>query len=225
MPVLGRSIMGQFDYIFFDLDGTMIDSGDGITLSVQYALKKMGIIEKELSALKVFVGPPLKDSFMYYYGFSDEEAEKAISYYRVYYESRGILRCWPYKRVDKLLSFIENTGRKAVIATSKPELFARRIVQHLYMSQMFEYIAGASFDEKIVKKSEVIAYAMKEIGIDDPSRILMVGDRKFDVIGARENGIKTAGVLYGYGSYPELLDAGADYIAKNVSELAEVVAL
>ena len=90
---------------------------------------------------------------------------------------------------------------------------------------MFEYIAGASFDEKIVKKSEVIAYAMKEIGADDPSRILMVGDRKFDVIGARANGIKTAGVLYGYGSYPELLDAGADYIAKNVSELAEVVAL
>ncbi len=77
--------MGQFDYIFFDLDGTMIDSGDGITLSVQYALKRMGIIEEELSALKVFVGPPLKDSFMYYYGFSEEEAEKAISYYRVYY--------------------------------------------------------------------------------------------------------------------------------------------
>ena len=93
------------------------------------------------------------------------------------------------------------------------------------MSQMFEYIAGASFDEKIVKKAEVIAYAMKEIGADDPSRILMVGDRKFDVIGAKANGIKTAGVLYGYGSYPELLDAGADYIAKNVSELAEVVAL
>ena len=217
--------MGQFDYIFFDLDGTMIDSGDGITLSVQYALKKMGIIESELSALKVFVGPPLKDSFMYYYGFSEEEAEKAISYYRVYYESRGILRCWPYKRVDKLLSFIENSGRKAVVATSKPELFARRIVQHLHMSQMFEYIAGASMDEKIVKKSDVIAYAMKEIGVDDPSRILMVGDRRFDVIGARANGIKTAGVLYGYGSYPELLDAGADYIAKNVSELAEVVAL
>lgn len=217
--------MGQFDYIFFDLDGTMIDSGDGITLSVQYALKKMGIIENELSALKVFVGPPLKDSFMYYYGFSDEEAEKAISYYRVYYESRGILRCWPYKRVDKLLSFIENSGRKAVVATSKPELFARRIVQHLHMSQMFEYIAGASMDEKIVKKADVIAYAMKEIGADDPSRILMVGDRRFDVIGARANGIKTAGVLYGYGSYPELLDAGADYIAKNVSELAEVVAL
>lgn len=217
--------MGQFDYIFFDLDGTMIDSGDGITLSVQYALKKMGIIEKELSALKVFVGPPLKDSFMYYYGFSDDEAEKAISYYRIYYESRGILRCWPYKRVEKLLSFIENTGRKAVIATSKPELFARRIVQHLHMSEMFEYIAGASMDGKIVKKSDVIAYAMKEIGADDPSRILMVGDRKYDVIGARANGIKTAGVLYGYGSYPELLDAGADYIAQNVSELAEVISI
>lgn len=217
--------MGQFNYIFFDLDGTMIDSGDGITLSVQYALKKMGIIEKELSALKVFVGPPLKDSFMYYYGFSDEEAEKAISYYRIYYESRGILRCWPYKRVEKLLSFIENTGRKAVIATSKPELFARRIVQHLHMSEMFEYIAGASMDGKIVKKSDVIAYAMKEIGADDPSRILMVGDRKYDVIGARANGIKTAGVLYGYGSYPELLDAGADYIAQNVSELAEVISI
>ncbi|MGN1305534.1 MAG: HAD hydrolase-like protein [Oscillospiraceae bacterium] len=217
--------MGQFDYIFFDLDGTMIDSGDGITLSVQYALKKMGIIEKELSALKVFVGPPLKDSFMYYYGFSDEEAEKAISYYRIYYESRGILRCWPYKRVEKLLSFIENTGRKAVIATSKPELFARRIVQHLHMSEMFEYIAGASMDGKIIKKSDVIAYAMKEIGADDPSRILMVGDRKYDVIGARANGIKTAGVLYGYGSYPELLDAGADYIAQNVSELAEVISI
>lgn len=217
--------MGQFEYIFFDLDGTMIDSGDGITLSVQYALKKMGIIEKELSALKVFVGPPLKDSFMYYYGLSDEEAEKAISYYKIYYESRGILRCWPYKRVEKLLSFIENSGRKAVIATSKPELFARRIVQHLHMSEMFEYIAGASMDGKIIKKSDVIAYAMKEIGADDPSRILMVGDRKFDVIGARTNGIKTAGVLYGYGSYPELLDAGADYIAKNVSELAEVISI
>lgn len=217
--------MGQFNYIFFDLDGTMIDSGDGITLSVQYALKKMGIIEKELSALKVFVGPPLKDSFMYYYGFSDEEAEKAISYYRIYYESRGILRCWPYKRVEKLLSFIENTGRKAVIATSKPELFARRIVQHLHMSEMFEYIAGASMDGKIIKKSDVIAYAMEEIGADDPSRILMVGDRKYDVIGARANGIKTAGVLYGYGSYPELLDAGADYIAQNVSELAEVISI
>lgn len=217
--------MGQFDYIFFDLDGTMIDSGDGITLSVQYALKKMGIIENELSALKVFVGPPLKQSFMYYYKLSENEAEKAVSYYREFYECRGILRCWPYKRVDKLLSFIENTGRKAVIATSKPELFARRIVQHLHMSEMFEYIAGASLDGKITTKSEVIAYAMREIGTDDPSRVLMVGDRRFDVIGARKNGIKTAGVLYGYGSYPELLDAGADYIAKNVSELAEVVSI
>ncbi len=217
--------MGRFDYIFFDLDGTMIDSGDGITLSVQYALKRMGIIENELSALNVFVGPPLKDSFMYYYGFSDEEAEKAISYYRVFYEKHGILRCWPYKRVDKLLSFINSSGKKAVIATSKPELFARRIIQHLHMSQMFEYIAGASLDEKIVRKADVIDYAMKQLKIDDPSRILMVGDRKYDVIGAREHNIKTAGVLYGYGSYPELLHAGAEYIVKNVSELAEVIAL
>lgn len=217
--------MGQFDYIFFDLDGTMIDSGDGITLSVQYALKKMGIIEKELSALKVFVGPPLKHSFMYYYALSEEKADKAIQHYRDYYESRGILRCWPYKRVDKLLSYIERIEKKAVIATSKPELFARRITQHLHMSQMFEFIAGASLDGSIVKKADVIAYAMKELGITDPNRILMVGDRKYDVVGARENGIKTAGVLYGYGSYPELLDAGADYIAKNVSELAEIIAL
>ncbi len=217
--------MQKFEYIFFDLDGTIFDSGYGIKKSVKYALSRFGIDEDDDCRLNAFIGPPLKASFMDLYGFSEDDAVKAISFYREYYTDKGIFRGVLYKDIPKLLAYIKAHDKKSVLATSKPEVFARRIIEHFELNSYFEYIAGASLDESMVDKSEVISYALKAAEIADKSRVLMVGDRKYDIEGAKLNGIKSAGVLYGYGSEAELRNAGADYIAGDARELAHIVML
>ena len=209
----------MYQIVLFDLDGTLTDSGLGITNAVAYALEKFGIHEEDHSKLNVFVGPPLKDSFARYYGLSSEECEQGIAYYREYYQDRGLFENEVYPGIPELLKYLKETGRKVILATSKPEFFSSQILKHFHLDQYFDLIAGASMDEKRVEKVEVIHYALEKAGITDVTNAVMVGDREYDILGARENGMDSIGVLYGYGSREELEAAGAGQIAETVEEL------
>ncbi|EEG74445.1 HAD family hydrolase [[Clostridium] hylemonae] len=209
----------DYKYILFDLDGTVTDPGIGITNSVMHALRKFGIIEEDRSRLYKFIGPPLADSFRQFYEFSEEETARGIEYYREYFTDKGIFENEVYEGMEELLAALNRQGRKLIIATSKPEVFAERILEHFHLDSYFSFVAGATMDEKRVKKAEVIAYALESCGISDLSGVLMIGDRKHDVIGAHEAGVDVMGVLHGYGSREELEKAGADYIVENVEEI------
>ena len=211
------------EYILFDLDGTLTDPMEGITRSVQYALRAYGIEEPDLKALCPFIGPPLKESFMKYYGFPEDKAQEAIGKYREYFAVTGIFENQVYDGIEKMLRELKAAGRTLLVATSKPEEFAVRILEHFHLDGYFDYVCGASMDEKRVKKGEVIAYALETAGIGDASKAVMVGDREHDVIGAKENNMDCVGVLFGYGSRQELEAAGAWKTAVTVEELGEIL--
>ena len=214
--------MIQKEYIFFDLDGTLTDSSEGITKSVMYSLLKFGIEEEQNNLLK-FIGPPLRDSFMDFYGFDEETAKKAIVYYREYYQDKGIFENFVYKGMEDVLIALKQAGKKLVVATSKPEEFAKQILEHFGLADYFEYIAGACMNETRLKKLEVIEYALESCDITDRSQVLMIGDREHDVIGAKGAGIECMGVLYGFGSREELETAGAEYIAETVADIEKLI--
>lgn len=208
----------MYNTVLFDLDGTLTDPGLGITNSVAYALEKYGIGVEDRKSLYTFIGPPLKDSFMKYYGFCEEKAMEAIMYYREYFKDKGIFENEVYEGVRELLEKISSSGRKTVLATSKPEEFAVRILEHFDLMQYFDVVAGASMDEKRNKKGDVIKYAMEKGDFTSDSAV-MIGDREHDIFGAKENKLDSIGVLYGYGSEDELKSAGAGYIVKTVEEI------
>ncbi len=205
-----------YNIFFFDLDGTLTDSSLGITNSVIYALKKFGIEETDRRNLYSFIGPPLTVSFEKYCGFSKEETERAVEYYREYYRDRGIFENYVYDGMEEVLKELKNQGRTLVVATSKPEPFARQIIEHFRLAQYFDYVAGMELDGRRATKAEVIRYALDACKITDRSQVLMVGDREHDVIGAKAAGIDCLGILYGFGTREELTRAGADYIEKTV---------
>ena len=204
--------MKNFEYILFDLDGTITDSAKGITDSVKYALKKTG--EKI---------PPYETGFCEFCGMSDEAADRAVEYYREYYHVKGVLDCEVYPGILKLLERLQGAGKKAVLATSKPEKFAKIILEHFGLSKYFYFIGGASFDDTRNEKHQVIEYVINACGIKDKTAAVMVGDRFHDIEGARINGIVSVGVLYGFGSRHELENAGADAIAESVSALESIL--
>lgn len=209
----------MYHTILFDLDGTLTDSGPGITNSVAYALKKWDIIENDINILKKFVGPPLDASFAKYYGFSKEKCVQAIQYYREYYLTKGIYENQVYDGMEELLKWLRDTGRRAIVATSKPEPSAIHVLEYFHMDSYFDIIAGATMDGSRVEKSDVIRYALDRAGIRDLSGVVMVGDRENDIQGAKANGLDSIGVLYGYGSREELEEAGAMQIAETVEDL------
>ena len=213
----------MYDIILFDLDGTLTDPGEGITNSVAYALGKYGIEVTDKKELYKFIGPPLKDSFMKYYGFSEEEAIKAIEYYREYFRDTGIFENKVYEGVVDMLEAIHAEGKKIVLATSKPEEFAVRILQHFGLKKYFNVVAGASMDSSRSKKGDVIAYAISLCDDFDKDKSIMIGDREHDILGAKENGLKSLGVLYGYGSEEELKKAGADYIVSTPADILKLI--
>ena len=213
----------MFDTVLFDLDGTLTDPGEGITNSVAYALKKYDIEVSDKRELYKFIGPPLKDSFMKYYGFNEVKAEEAIAYYREYFRDIGIFENEVYEGVVDMLKALCNEGKKLVLATSKPEEFAIRILEHFDLSKYFTVAAGASMDSSRSKKGDVIAYAISLCEDFCKDTAVMVGDRKHDIIGAKENGLKSIGVLYGYGDEAELKTAGADYIASTTDDILKLI--
>lgn len=211
------------EYILMDLDGTITNPKQGITKSVQYALKAMGIDIEDLDSLTKHIGPPLKSGFMEYYGFNDADANLAVEKYREFYNIHGIFDNIPYEGMEQLLAGWKNAGKSIIVATSKPEPLARRILEHFGLEVYFTDICGATFDDQRSEKDEVIRYALEKNGITDLAKVVMVGDRKYDTAGAKEVGIASVGVLYGFGSEEELRDAGTDRIAATVEELYQAV--
>lgn len=213
----------MFDTILFDLDGTLTDPGGGITNSVAYALRKFGIETQDKRELYKFIGPPLRDSFMKYYSFTEDDALKAIEYYREYFRDTGIFENKVYEGVVDMLEAIYDSGKKIVLATSKPEEFAVRILEHFNLSKYFTVVAGASMDSSRSKKGDVIAYALLMCGDIDKASAVMIGDREHDIIGAKENALASIGVLYGYGSEEELQNSGADYIVSSPEDILKLI--
>lgn len=209
----------MYDTILFDLDGTLIDSGEGITNSVAYALKKYGITVSDKTQLYQFIGPPLHESFQKFYGFSEEESKRAVEIYREYYCSKGIFENYIYEGIETLLKRLVKAKKVLLVATSKPEVFARQILEYLKLADYFSGIYGANLDGSRTKKAEVISYALMRQNVTDVSKAVMVGDREHDILGAKKAGIDGIGVLFGYGNYEELHCAKADKIAKDTEEI------
>ncbi len=212
-----------YRYCLFDLDGTLTDPGIGITNSVMYALEKFGIHVSDRAELFSFIGPPLGESFRRQFGFSEEQAQKAVEYYREYFRPKGIFENSVYEGIPELLKKLRENHITVALATSKPYEFAVRILEHFELKQYFDYIGGATMDGRISKKADVIAHLLDEVGNVDKAEVLMIGDRAQDVEGARANGLHSAGVLWGYGSAEELQGAGADYLAAKPEELLRIV--
>ena len=213
----------MYQYILFDLDGTLTNPEIGITSSVMYALEKFNIKVEDRKELHPFIGPPLGDSFQRYYGLSEEESQLAIKYYRERFSVKGLYENEVYEGVDKLLQQLKEGGKTLIIATSKPEEFTLKILKHFDLLKYFDYVAGATMDGSRGEKADVIRYALKISGIKDKSKAIMIGDRKYDILGAKENGLNSIGVLFGFGDYEELSKAGADYVVKSVEEILEYV--
>lgn len=206
-------------YLFWDLDGTLTDSGPGIINSVKYTLRKMG---KEIPAenvLRKFIGPPLIYSFQEYSGMSEEEAQLGVMTYREYYAETGLFENKVYEGIEPVLKKFQEFGKKLVVATSKPEKFSVRIIGHFGLDSYFTMIAGSSMDESRNTKEAVIRYAIQRLGIENPQNIIMIGDREYDVRGAKQCGIDCIGVLWGYGSKEELQSAGAVAVAESPEHL------
>lgn len=214
------------EYLLFDLDGTLTDPKVGITTCVQYALKSFGIEEPDLDKLEPFIGPPLKDSFMQFYGLSEKDAEAAVDKYRERFKDIGLFENEVYEGIPQMLRTLKNKGMHLAVASSKPTVFVERILDHFQMREYFEAVVGSELDGRRVNKDEVVAEALqqlfgeKEIEYD---KVYMIGDRKFDVEGARALGVESIGVSYGYGSLEELKEAGADYMVQSVGELSYVL--
>ena len=213
----------MYKYILFDLDGTLTDPAEGITNSVAYSLSKYGIEVSDKKELYKFIGPPLKDSYIEYYGFSESDAVKAIEYYREYFKPKGMFENEVYEGVPELLEEIKQNGKKIILATSKPEVFSTEILKHFDLYKYFDFVSGATLDGTRSKKADIIAYAISETGITEKEKCLMVGDRAQDINGAIANGIDSLGVLFGYGDREELESAGATYIAESVNDIIKYV--
>ena len=211
----------MFDYIFFDLDGTLTDPAQGITNSFIHALKFFGREIPSYEELCKLIGPPLPYSFETTLGFPKEKVMEAVAKYREYFATKGLYENKVYDGIPELLQNLKEQGRHLVVATSKPEEYSIKIIEHFNLSKYFDFVCGSLMDESRSKKSEVISYALERCGLgeNDKSRVLMVGDRFHDIEGAKQNGLKSCGVLFGYGSHTELVDAGADYIVEDVNEL------
>lgn len=209
--------------VFFDLDGTLTDPMMGITNSVMYALKCFGIEEKDREKLKSFIGPPLADSFMKSYGFSEKKAGEALNKFREYFSEKGIFENSVYPGCEKMLKNLYRGPFNLAVASSKPEPFVKRILDHFGLSKYFNFIGGSDMEETRARKDQVIAYCLEALGSPDPRDCLMVGDRRHDIEGAAKYGIESVGVLYGFGTEEELRKAGADHIVKDFYELEKLI--
>ncbi len=214
----------MYQYILFDLDGTLTDPKIGITSCVQYALHKLGIEEPDLDELEPFIGPPLTDSFREFYGFDDETVQQAVIYYRERFSTVGLFENDIYPGIAQMLERLKQAGRRLAVASSKPTVFVKQILEHFEILSYFDVVVGSELDGTRVKKEEVVEEALRQLLCDGNGHdIVMVGDRKFDVEGAKAYGIDSIGVAYGYAACGELEEAGADVIVETVEELEKAL--
>jgi phosphoglycolate phosphatase len=209
--------------VLFDLDGTLTDPKPGITQSVRYALAKFGIPVADLDSLTPFIGPPLLDSFRRTYGFDEGQARRAVSYYREYFAERGLFENAVYPGIPALLGELRSRGTRLIVATSKPTVYAERILRHFDLSAPFEQVCGSDLDLSRSEKAAIIAEILDQLPGVPRDEIVMVGDREHDVLGARANRVAAIGVTYGYGTVAELEAAEPVALATSVAELAALL--
>lgn len=205
--------------ILFDLDGTLTDSGEGIINCAWLALKHFGLPLPTREEMRVFVGPPLRDSFLRF-GVPEDGVEKAIEIYRSRYVPTGMFENAPYPGIVNLLTALRKMGYRLYVATSKPEGMATAILEKFDLAKYFDLICGASLDDTRDSKDKVIAYLVNKAGDDE---YIMVGDTAYDVEGAAVNGIPTIGVAWGYGKVEDMVKAGAKDIAHSPAHLLELL--
>lgn len=209
-------------YLLFDLDGTLTDPKVGITTCVQYALHSFGIEEPDLDKLEPFIGPPLKESFMNFYNMSEEQAERAIAKYRERFQDTGLFENEVYEGIPQMLRTLQSKGLFLAVASSKPTVYVERILEHFNIRKYFKVVVGSELDGTRVNKDEVVQEALSQLFGEQPVKkeeVYMIGDRKFDVEGAKAMNIDSVAVTYGYGSMEELKAAKADFIVQSVEEL------
>lgn len=215
----------MYRYLLFDLDGTLTDSSEGICKSIQYSLGKIGIQVDDLKKLEVFIGPPLRYSFKEYYGLEGELAEQAIAFYRERYTEVGKYENRPYPGIREMLIHLKAAGAVLAVASSKPELYVEDILRHFDLYELFDYVVGSDLEGKRETKTAVIREAMERMQVtrEEQKGVLMVGDRHFDIDGAKELSLDSLGVYYGFAKSGELEAAGADYVVHTVDELEKLL--
>lgn len=206
-------------YILFDLDGTLTDSGEGITKSVVYALEKFGI-QATTDEVKHFVGPPLKENFMLSCNLTEEQATDAVEYFRERYAPIGIFENYPYRGIKELLKELKEKGFTLLLATSKPLIHAEKVLEKFELYTYFDYILGSQLHGSECK-TDIMKEVLKKAGVKDLSDAIMVGDTIFDIEGARNVGVDVIAVGYGYGKKEELKQA--DYFAETVQDLKNLL--
>ncbi len=209
----------RYEYLLFDLDGTITDSYEAITRSYKYALEYYGIHTSPDEDMRFILGPPLKDTFLEHYGMSTEQAVEAVGKYRERYNKYFLIEHKIYDGIPELLKKLSSDGFKLVLATAKPEEFAKQIMGHFDLSKYFLSISGASFDASRDTKERVLEYIFESLEIEDKSKCVMIGDRKYDMAGADYMGIDAVGVSYGYADEGELERYNPVFIAKDCDEL------
>lgn len=228
----------EYKYLLFDLDGTLTDPKEGITTSVQYALRAFGIEEPDLEKLKPFIGPPLQSSFMDFYGFDEEKAKGAVEKYREWFRPKGIYQNAIYPGIEEVLSRLKAGGKVLAVASSKPQIFVEQVLRHFGIYDYFTVIVGSELDGRRDKKEEVVEEALRQLGVEAVKgegteeehglgsgnlAAVMIGDRKFDIAGGKAHGLVTVGVAFGYAEEGELEAAGADYVVQTVEELGRLL--
>jgi len=214
--------MKHYTHLFLDLDGTLSDSAPGIVRSAQYALEAFGIHVDNLDDLLCFVGPPLEESFQEFYHLTPSQADEAVKVYRRRYEKIGVYENALYPGIPQFLDKARQAGKVLMVATSKPQRMADLVLSHFGIADRFAFVGGRE-DSSRRTKEEVIRYVMKKNGLTRTEDIVMIGDRKHDVLGAKAVGLDSVGVLYGYGSRDEFQAAGATYIVDTLKELEELL--
>lgn len=212
----------MYKAILFDLDGTLTESGEGITKSVQYALEKLGKPEENLEALKVFVGPPLMEQFMKYADLDEETARRAVEIYRERYSTIGIFENRPYPGMAHMLEELKKKGYLLAVASSKPEYFVKKILAHFDLEKYFDEAVGSEMSGSRTNKTEVIEETLRRLHLENHrEQVLMVGDKEHDVLGARKAGLECLAVSYGYGTMEELTEARPLQIAASADEVLD----
>ncbi|MDD2967870.1 MAG: HAD-IA family hydrolase [Desulfovibrionaceae bacterium] len=211
----------MFKHIFFDLDGTITDSQQGIFQAVRYALAPQGI-ELSDAALRSFIGPPLVESFQRECGQTVQEAQASVTQYREYYKAKGIFECSLYAGIAPLLASMHAAGKKIYLATSKPDIFAQQILEHFHLDHYFSFVAGAELQGARQSKEAVLRHLLTSCSLQ-PKECVLVGDRKHDVLGAAAVGLPCIGVLYGFGSKEELEQAGARWLCQDATALQDLL--
>ncbi|MCP1123588.1 HAD family hydrolase [Bacillus sp. 3103sda1] len=209
----------MYTTFLFDLDGTLTDPKEGIVNSVTYALRKMGIDEQDDKKLLSFIGPPIQHSFASIYRMNEKQVAEAVTYYREYFQDKGMFENHVYEHIPSVLKDLKNARKRLFVATSKPTIFAKQILEHFQLAHYFEEIVGSNLDGTRIAKTDIIQHILHTYHDLKKEHVVMVGDREHDIIGAQQAGIDSIGVMYGYGSKEELVAAGATHIIEDVEHI------